>query len=157
MQTKPHSHTHAVETEGDALNNMAPFYDKIVNLISLGKEKKIRKETIALAQVQPGEHVLDVGCGTGSLALAAAQRVGNAGKVAGIDPAPKMIEIAQRKAAKKGLQADFRVGVIEKLPYPDNSFDVVLSSLMMHHLPDHLKSDGIAETYRVLKPGGRLA
>jgi demethylmenaquinone methyltransferase/2-methoxy-6-polyprenyl-1,4-benzoquinol methylase/phosphoethanolamine N-methyltransferase len=99
--------------------------------------------------------VLDVGCGTGEVALLARRRT-KAGKVYGIDPAPEMIAVARNKAARKKLDVDFRVGVIESLPFPDSSVDVVTSSLMMHHLPDDLKTRGLAEIYRVLKPGGRL-
>jgi demethylmenaquinone methyltransferase/2-methoxy-6-polyprenyl-1,4-benzoquinol methylase/phosphoethanolamine N-methyltransferase len=68
-----------------------------------------------------------------------------------------MIEVARKKAVKKGLDVDFRVGLIEDLPFEDDTIDVILSSLMMHHLPDHLKRTGMVEAFRVLKPGGRLA
>ncbi len=64
--------------------------------------------------------------------------------------------MARKKAARKKLDIDFRVGVIKSLPFPDSSIDVVTSSLMMHHLPEDLKVRGLAEIYRVLKPGGRL-
>jgi ubiquinone/menaquinone biosynthesis C-methylase UbiE len=67
-----------------------------------------------------------------------------------------MVDVARKKAARAGLDIDYRVGAIEALPYPDASFDVVLSSLMMHHLPDNVKSAGLAEVRRVLTPGGRL-
>src|SRR5262249_3908534 len=60
------------------------------------------------------------------------------------------------KAAQTGVDIDFQVGVIESIPFPDNTFDVVLSSLMMHHLPDALKWRGLVEIRRVLKPQGRL-
>ena len=67
-----------------------------------------------------------------------------------------MIAIARRKAERAGLEIDFRVGVIESLPFPDRTFDAVTSSLMMHHLPEHLRVKGLAEIQRVLKPAGRL-
>ena len=99
--------------------------------------------------------MLDVGCGTGEVTLLAKNRA-KQGSVHGIDPAPEMIAVARKKALRKGLEIDFRVGVIEALPFPDSSIDVVTSSLMMHHLPQELKERGLVEIYRVLKPGGRL-
>lgn len=139
------------------LNGFAPFYDALVNVISLGRERKLRQTTADLAQLQPGEQVLEVGCGTGSLTIVARERVGQQGKAAGIDPSPQMVERARQKAIRAKLDVDFRLAAIEDLPYPDNTFDAVLSSLMMHHLPEHLQRSGLAEVYRVLKPGGRLA
>ena len=67
-----------------------------------------------------------------------------------------MIAVARRKAQWAGIEIDFRVGVIETLPFPDETFDVVTSSLMMHHLPGHVRVKGLAEIRRVLKPGGRI-
>ncbi len=100
--------------------------------------------------------MLDVGCGTGTLAIEVSLRVGSAGRVAGVDPGTQQIARARSKAARRNLPIDFQIGVIERLPFPDQTFDVVLSTLMMHHLPDSLKRQGLSEIARVLKPGGRL-
>jgi ubiquinone/menaquinone biosynthesis C-methylase UbiE len=121
-----------------------------------GQGRKLRRQTMTLARVQPGDIVLDVGCGTGTLALEAQRAVGSAGRVYGIDPGEEQIARARAKAARRRLAVEFRVGVIEQLPFPDAMFDVVCSTLMMHHLPSSLKGQGLAEVARVLKPGGRL-
>jgi SAM-dependent methyltransferase len=125
-------------------------------LLRRGGGLKLRRMTIELAQLRPGEAVLDVGCGAGRLAMLAKERVGATGHVAGIDPSVEAITRARNDAAQRHLSIDFQVGVIEHLAFPDQSFDVVLSSLMMHQLPDDLKRRGLAEIARVLKPEGRL-
>jgi ubiquinone/menaquinone biosynthesis C-methylase UbiE len=150
-----HHHTAPVQTEG-RLIRWASSYDFLTNILTFGQASRLRSMTIDSAGLKPGDSVLDVGCGTGGVTIPAKQRVGASGKAAGIDPSPEMIAVAQHKAQRKGLEIDFRMGVIEALPYPDTSFDVVTSSLMMHHLPEQLKVKGLAEIYRVLKPGGRL-
>ncbi len=121
-----------------------------------GKLSELRQRTANLARLQPGETVLDVGCGTGTLAIEVQQRVGATGRVFGIDPGAQQITRARYKAARRKLPIDFQIGVIERLPFPDLTFDVVLSTIMMHHLGDGLKRQGLAEIARVLKPGGRL-
>ena len=121
-----------------------------------GKLRELRQRTADLARVQPGEKVLDVGCGTGILAIEAARRVGATGRVFGIDPGEHQIARARSKAARHGLSIEFQIGVIEHLDFPDQTFDVVLSTIMMHHLSDTLRRQGLAEFARVLKPGGRL-
>jgi ubiquinone/menaquinone biosynthesis C-methylase UbiE len=141
-------------TRGAVMDWEAPFYDLGCTLVGLGEA--FRRETLRHARLAPGERVLDVGCGTGVLTRLAAGAVGPAGAAVGIDPAPHMIELARRNAAREGNHAEFRVGVIERLPFDDAGFDVVLSSLMLHHLPGDLKHEGLREVRRVLKPGGRL-
>lgn len=154
-------HHHAAPHAGEAPHTAgkvirwARWYDLAAWLMTFGREPAIRRRTIELAGIREGESVLDVGCGTGTLTLAAKRRAG-AAPVRGIDASLEMIEVARRKAAKAGSDVDFQVALIEQLPFPDDTFDVALSSLMLHHLPDDLKAKGFAELRRVLKPGGRL-
>jgi ubiquinone/menaquinone biosynthesis C-methylase UbiE len=146
------------ETSG-LLLDLGWRYDLMVGAIDLvtgGRLRALRRKSLDLAELRPGEAVLDVGCGTGTLALEAQARVGDAGRVVGVDPAPKQLARARAKATRRGAPVEFRLGVIEALPFPDASFDAALSTLMMHHLPDDLKRRGLAEIARVLKPGGRL-
>jgi ubiquinone/menaquinone biosynthesis C-methylase UbiE len=142
-------------TSGRVLHS-ARLYDIGSWLLFLGRENRFRQATVEMAGIVPGEAVLDVGCGTGSLTLAAKRAAGPGAVVAGIDPSPEMIERAKQKAAKAGVEVDFRVAAIEALPFDDAMFDVVLSSLMLHHLPDEVKRRGFAEAARVLRPGGRF-
>jgi ubiquinone/menaquinone biosynthesis C-methylase UbiE len=121
-----------------------------------GKGRELRQRTIRLASLQPGETVLDVGCGTGTLAIEVQRHVGSAGRVVGIDPSSEQIARAREKAERRNVPVEFQVGVIEQLDLPDQTFDVMLSTLMMHHLPVSLKRQGLMEIARALKPGGRL-
>lgn len=121
-----------------------------------GKLREMRQRTINIARIRPGEAVLDVGCGTGTLAISAQKCVGSTGRVVGIDPGSQPIVVARAKVARHRLPIEFQNGVIEQLAFPDQTFDVVFSTLMMHHLPKPLKQQGLSEIARVLKPGGRL-
>lgn len=153
----PHGHrqVEAPPTEG-LLIRQARFYDLRVGLMFLGRLGSLRKLSLDLAALRPGDHVLDVGCGTGALALRAARRVGPTGIVWGIDAAPEMVEVARVKARRRRNAARFQVAAVERMPFPDASFDVVLSSLMMHQLPGELRLRALAEIKRVLRPGGRV-
>jgi ubiquinone/menaquinone biosynthesis C-methylase UbiE len=142
------------ETRGMTLNWAAPFYDRWCPMIGLGRS--FRVETLRHAALQSGERVLEVGCGTGVLTRLAAEAVGPTGRAIGIDPAFRMIALARENAARMGSQADFRLAAIENLPFNNESFDGVLASLMIHHLPPDVKRAGLREVYRVLRPGGRL-
>ena len=150
-----HTHSHPPQTEG-VLIRWASHYDLAVNFMTLGQAAKLRQRSAELAQIQAGDRVLDVGCGTGELTLAAKTKAGEAGVVIGLDPSPEMIGVARQKAKQRGSTIDYRVGVIEAMPFADNSFDVVVSSLMMHHLPDAVKTQGLVEIQRVLRPNGHL-
>ncbi len=129
------------------------FFDRF---LFRGKLRELRLRTMELANIQPGDKILDVGCGTGPLALEVKSRVGDEGQVYGIDPGSQQIARARAKTAQRNLPIEFQIGVIEQLNFPDQTFDVVLSTIMMHHLSDRLKRQGLAEIARVLKPGGRL-
>ena len=151
----PHGH-HTPQTRGRTMAGAARWYDLRVFWLTLGGEKRLRRRFLALADLKPGEQVLDVGCGTGTSALMAEKFVQPGGAVVGIDATPEMIEVAQKKAAKQKAPVRFEVGLIEAIPADDGTFDVAMNSLVMHHLPLEEQAQGVVEMLRVLKPGGRL-
>jgi ubiquinone/menaquinone biosynthesis C-methylase UbiE len=116
----------------------------------------MRNITVRLAQVKPGDSVLEVGCGTGTLTLTAKRQAGASGKVFGIDIIPGMIEVSQRKAAQAKEDITFQLGSIDDIPFPADQFDVVMCSFMIFHMSKTTMHKGIIEVYRVLKPQGRL-
>lgn len=143
-------------TKGLVLHSHARYYDFVVRMLTLGHGGTLHERLVELARLAPGETVLDVGCGTGSLALAAKARVRADGTVHGIDASKEMIEQASRKAQRRRTPVDFRIATVEALPFPDRSFDVVFSTLMLHHLPRPLRRACAGEIGRVLRPGGRV-
>jgi ubiquinone/menaquinone biosynthesis C-methylase UbiE len=142
-------------TTGSVLHSAAR-YDLLVWLVTLGRERVFREKVVRLARLQPGESVLDVGCGTGSLAIAAQRCVGPTGTVYGIDASPEMLARAGKKARKAGVEVVLKNAVAEALPFPDAHFDAVLTTLMLHHLPSEARRQCAREIRRVLKPGGRV-
>lgn len=143
-------------TRGRDLDHVAWLYDPLIERLSFGRERRFRDKTLEHLALAPGERVLDVGCGTGSLTLAIARQLGDRGEVWGIDAAPRMIAIARRKAAVAGLAAQFVPGVAEELAFESAGFDVAVNSMFTHHIDTDLKQRAFAEMYRILRPGGRL-
>lgn len=138
--------------EGFSLDMLADYYD----LLTFTEKSKFRRNQIGLMDIREREKVLEVGCGTGALSILSKIAVGKYGKVIGIDIAPKMITKARQKARKANLEIDFKISSVDELPFPDCYFDLVISSLMFHHLPVKVKRRGLAEIRRVLKEEGRL-
>jgi SAM-dependent methyltransferase len=109
----------------------------------------------SLGELQPGEHVVDVGCGAGIDSLIATKMVGPTGQVIGVDMTPAMLNKSRQAAAKLGLpNVQFREGYGEALPVPDSWADVVISNGVLNLMPD--KAAGLGEMARVLKANGRL-
>jgi ubiquinone/menaquinone biosynthesis C-methylase UbiE len=142
-------------TTGNVLHG-AFRYDLFIWFASLGRERTYREKALDLAGLKPSESVLDVGCGTGTLAIAARRRVGPAGGVYGIDASPEMIARARKKAKKAGVEVTFENAVGEKMPFTGGTFDAVLATVMLHHLGRNARQQCASEMRRVLKPGGRV-
>jgi arsenite methyltransferase len=110
----------------------------------------------ALATIQPGETVLDLGSGGGIDVFLSARRVGSTGKVYGLDMTDEMLELARENQQKAGVtNVEFLKGEIEQIPLPDNSVDLIISNCVINLSPD--KTQVLKEAFRVLKPGGRFA
>jgi ubiquinone/menaquinone biosynthesis C-methylase UbiE len=138
----------------DFTDTLIPVYNWGFKVLGGRSHEAFRQRVIELAGLAGHEHVLDAGCGTGMMVLRiAAQYPGCVLK--GVDISPKMIKTAQRDVEKRGLAADFRVGSILDLPYPESRFDVVITNIMYHHLNLAEKQQAVFEIARVLKPGGR--
>ncbi len=148
----------AQRTAGITLDHAAPVYDWLAPLMTLGSEHRLHKQVVArLALARPAA-VLDVGCGTGTLTrqIYDALPADAPRRVCGVDAAEAMIAVARKKAgARPGLE--FAAALAEELPYPDGSFDRVLSTFFFHHLNYGLKVKALAEIWRVLRPGGQAA
>ncbi|GGJ28042.1 class I SAM-dependent methyltransferase [Streptomyces brasiliensis] len=122
-----------------------------------GRRPRVFARLAALSGAETGDRVLDVGCGTGYLTRCMAARVGPKGAVTGVDASPPMLDYARRRSAGVlGAPCSYQEGIAEALGFPDASFDTVVTSLMLHHLPEELRPAALREMCRVLKPGGRL-
>jgi ubiquinone/menaquinone biosynthesis C-methylase UbiE len=132
---------------------LTSLFDPLI--ATVGRERAFKQRVLAHAAIAPGEAVLDLGCGTGTLALMAHAAQPGA-TCRGLDPDPAILRRARDKAVAARAPVAFDQGFADALPYPDGRFDVVLSTLVFHHLHDDVKQRAGAEIRRVLKPGGRF-
>ncbi|HEX5144199.1 MAG TPA: class I SAM-dependent methyltransferase [Mycobacterium sp.] len=146
--TKHHPHDYHPAAGHDAF---LPGYDVLTRVTRMNRSYDT---LIRQAELGDGMRVLEIGCGTGNVLLRA-RKVNRNIELVGIDPDPRALARARRKSV--GIDGlSFDEGYVQNLPYPDGAFDRVLSSAMFHHLPDDVKRSGLAEVFRVLRPGGRL-
>ncbi len=141
-------HRHFIPAAGH--DWLLPLYDPLQNLMG---GDSFRRAMVDQAGIQPGQRVLDIGCGTGSLVVQLL-KLHPETDATGLDPDPKALARAKRKADRAGVSPALDVGFSDDLPYPDASFDFVFSSFMFHHLTPQEQQATLAEVRRVLKPGG---
>lgn len=134
----------------------AVTYDMLVGMLTLGSERSLRQRMLRPACLHAGESVLDVGCGTGGLAMEAKRAVLSSGLVHGIDASPEMVARARRKARNAGLDITIANAPAQALPFPDERFDLTMTSMVLHHLPRRSRQQCVYEMYRVTRPGGRV-
>jgi ubiquinone/menaquinone biosynthesis C-methylase UbiE len=133
-------------------DSFLPFYDLMTKLMGADQA---RRGLLDQAQIRTGHRVLDIGCGTGSL-LIQLKRLYPGTDVVGLDPDPKALARAKRKAKRAAVTIQFDQGFGDETPYPEASFDRVLSSLMFHHVPTDEKAKTLRAVRRVLKTGGEF-
>jgi ubiquinone/menaquinone biosynthesis C-methylase UbiE len=129
-----------------------PLYDPLTSILGVNRA---RRALLDQAGLRPYDRVLDVGCGTGTLAIAIKRDYPSVDVIA-LDPDRKALARAERKAFRAGVSVRFDQGFADRLAYREATFDRVFSSLMFHHLEHDDKEKALSEIRRVLKPGGRL-
>jgi 2-polyprenyl-3-methyl-5-hydroxy-6-metoxy-1,4-benzoquinol methylase len=131
---------------------LTALFDPVVAFTT--REGHFKGRALERAAIRNGERVLDLACGTGTLAIEVAERTPGA-RVTGVDGDPSILTRARSKAEDAGVEVEFDEGMSSDLPYEDEAFDVVLSTLFFHHVSDAAKRRSAEELYRVLRPGGR--
>jgi ubiquinone/menaquinone biosynthesis C-methylase UbiE len=126
-------------------------YDVMTTLTNIGA---FYRQVMGEVSFEPGMHVLDMGCGTGTFALAVADKVGPTGKVCGVDISQAQISRAIQKAGGSAVPLEFRQGSMDAVPFADAAFDVVVSLVAFHHATSAVRRGALREAVRVLKPGG---
>ena len=153
MQERPDRHEQATYVKAARFDWLTPVYDLLV--VALARERRWRPALVAQIELEPGMRVLDLGCGTGTLAIAIARAEPGA-SVAGLDGDPRILSRARRKAANANVDITFVHGLAQDPPLPPESFDAVVSSLLFHHLRPEAKELVLAKARGLLRPGGRI-
>ena len=146
---KGHGHEH----EDGATLDRVRLNEVFSHIVFAGRRRRVYRRIAEVSAAHQGERVLDVGCGGGYLSRLLALAVGEEGGVTGVDPSATAIEYARRKAPGN---CEFTVGAAQRLDQPDESFDLVTSTLAIHHIPEDARPAAFRQMYRVLRPGGRL-
>jgi len=132
------------------------LYDLLLLVMTRGRDRAYRESLLDLAGIAPGHNVLDVGCGTGTQAIATWRRTQPGGSVVGVDISENMLAVARRKARRAGLDIPFQRADAAQLPFGDDRFDIVTITTVMHMVPESRRRLCLNEASRVLRRGGRL-
>lgn len=132
---------------------LTPAYDLTLRLTM--RDPFFKLQLLEQAATPPGVDILDLGCGTATLSILA-KRQNPQARVSAVDIDPKILDIARRKAARDIVDIDFHNASVAELPFPNESFDRVISCLVFHHLDRDTKRAALEQSYRVLKPGGEI-
>lgn len=146
-------HGHSKHSDGGGTIDYPRGYDVLAEIGFLGRRRGVFTRLAALSGAEQGHQIVDVGCGTGYLTRMLAPIVGREGRVTGVDPSPAMIGHARRRSPDN---CSYQVGEGQAMPFPDASFDIVVSSFAVHHMPVSARGTAVREMFRVLRPGGRL-
>ncbi len=152
-------HAHGAASKGDKRGHhihWASHYDLFVRLFTFGRGGGVRRKTIDLAALRPGDAVVELGCGTAELSRRAKQAVGSEGRVIAIDPSPEMLAEARTLAGKEDADVEFREAGMQATGLPDECANVVIVSLAVHHVYEEDRTRAFAEILRILTNNGRF-
>jgi SAM-dependent methyltransferase len=136
--------------------NSPRLFDLLIRILTRGHDQAYRADVLDLAGIVAGQHVLDIGCGTGTQAIATWRRVQPGGTVIGLDISRNMLAAARRKASRAQAEIDFREADAAQLPFESDRFDAVTITTVMHMIPNERQRLCLREAARVLRRGGRL-